>query len=360
MIDRIDFKNKKLIYFPILFLISVCASVIFLYIERKILGISSTYHPDSALYIDSSAFKAYAFLSFEFSLMKNLQNLFTNLFHGTIYFSISNLFYELNKISDFNFNQYRSLIKLNIFLFCITNLIILNAFIKNSENYKIKFFICILIYFFLPYKLHLAVNILKETFVLFFLVLYLFYSNIYTFIISFILGTSLRSLFSLYFLNYLNFKNIFSKKNFLILISILLTWLFVITLFISIDDFTSSFLNFIYERNFADMGGRNYDNIPNFSEKGYWGILLRVILWPFFFLTGTFIFYSDSFFLNILAFEIIILQLMTFFCRKKFVISAGLIIFLFLLSLYATSFTAFFRYAYLAIQIVFLKTFFKL
>ena len=65
MIDRIDFKIKKFLYLSILFLTSICISGIFLYLERKILGISSTYHPDAANYINASTFKTYKYLSTE-------------------------------------------------------------------------------------------------------------------------------------------------------------------------------------------------------------------------------------------------------------------------------------------------------
>jgi hypothetical protein len=357
----IDLKKKKFLYLIFFFLLSVFAAFIFLYFERKILGLSSTYHPDSAQYLLGMTFKSYSYLSLDFSLFSNFKNFINldNLFSGTLYYSISNLFHELQGLLydkfTFNFSPYRSLIKLNIFVYCLTNLLVLNFFIKNNKNHDLKILIGILIFCFLPYKLHLTVNILKESLVFFFLTLYLFYSNIYVLIISFLFGSSLRGLYSLYFLNFVDFKNFFVKKNLFILILISITWFFVITYFVSLDNFINSFTEFIKERNIADMGGREFDTIPNFAEYGNLAIILRLILWPIFILSGIFIFYSDNFFLYILGLEIIILQITLFYCKKKFLFSIGLLLFLALLAIYANTFTAYFRYGYLAIQIVFLK-----
>ena len=325
------------------------------------MGLSSTYHPDSTRYLSVSSLKTYSYLSLDFSLFNNFKNLINlkNLFNGTLYYSISNLFHELQDLLydklKLNFNAYRSLIKLNIFVYSLTNLLVLNFFIKNNKNHDLKILIGILIFCFLPYKLHLSVNILKESLIFFFLILSLLYSNIYVLVTSFLVGSGLRSLYSLYYLNFVNFKNFFIKKNLFILILISITWFFVITYFFSLDNFINSFSEFIKERNIADMGGREFDNIPNFTEYGNLAIFIRLILWPIFILSGIFVFYSDNFFLYILGLEIILLQITLFYCKKKFLISIGLLLFLALLAIYANTFTAYFRYGYLSIQIVFLK-----
>ncbi len=356
-----NFKNylniKKIYFLVFFFAISILFCLTILILERKVIGISSTYHPDSSFYLTSNVYKTYSYLSFKFSFIENFLNFFFHIFSGTLYYSIVNLMHELQDIFQgiLNFNPYRNLIKLNILLFSITNLIILNAVFENNRNYNFKILVSIIIFCLLPYKVHLAVNILKETFIYFFLVLCVLYSNIYTYILSFILGTSLRSLFVLYFLNFVNFKKFLSKNNLAILILFLFTFFFVITYFFSFDNFYQSFFEFLNERNLANMGGRDYDGIPNFSEKGYLGILLRSIVWPILFISGSFIFFSEHIFFKILALEIILIQFLMFYSQKKLIFSFGLILFLILLSLYVNSFTAYFRYAYLAIQIIFLK-----
>ena len=352
---------KKTFFFIIFFLISILSCFIILLLERKVLGINSTYHPDSAHYLNRNINILHSYLSFELGYFENFLNFFINIFNGTLYYSLINLMYELENIfkNIIYFNPYRNLLKLNIFIYAITNLIILNNFFKINKNFSFKILISIIIFCLLPYKIHLAVNILKETLIFFFLVTSVIYSNIYVITLSFIFGTSLRSLFIFYFLNILDFKNLIVKKNLLILIMFILVFFIVMDGFFSLSNFFESFSKFIYERNIADMGGRDYDKIPNFSEYGYIGILMRIILWPFFFLTGTFIIFSDSIFFKFLGIEIIALQILSFYCKKKFLFNAGLILFLIILSLYVNSFTAFFRYGYLAIQIVFLKNLLK-
>ena len=118
------------------------------------------------------------------------------------------------------------------------------------------------------------------------------------------MGTSLRTLFGLYFLNFVDFKNLISKNNFLILVIFLFTFFFVIISF-SLDNFFLSLFEFVNQRNVSDMGGREYDEIPNFSENGYWGVLLRSIIWPALFLSGSFVFFSENIF-KLLGIEILL------------------------------------------------------
>ena len=127
-------------------------------------------------------------------------------------------------------------------------------FKKKNNNFKILITILFLSSF---YKIHLAVNILKETLILFFLVLCVLYSNILTYVFSFIMGTSLRTLFGLYFLNFVDFKNLISKNNFLILENIYLFYfLFCNNFFFSLDNFFLSLFEFVNQRNVSDMGGK--------------------------------------------------------------------------------------------------------
>ena len=209
----------------------------------------------------------------------------------------------------------------------------------------------------MPYKLHLTVNVLKEIYIYFFLVLYITYQNTYTLLISLLFGTSLRTMFGLYFLIFINL-NKFSKSNWILLITIVCGFF---TYWFQIID-GISFLNIfelLYERNNADMGGRQYDNIPNFSDKGIYGAFLRSIFWPLLLLSGSFMFFSENYLFYIIGIEIILLNMFTYYCKKKFLFGVGIFLFLVLLGLYVNSFTAYFRYGYLAIQIYFLKIMFE-
>ena len=308
-------KSNKAYFFFLLFAISILSCLSLLFIERKILGISSTYHPDSAYYLNSIIRSTYSYLSFDYSLLKNINNFFSNIFSGTLFYSISNLFHEFKEIYPFS-SPYRNLIKFNFLIYAITNILIFNFLFKNNQKLNSKTFLCILLFCFMPYKLHLTVNVLKEIYIYFFLVLYITYQNTYTLLISLLFGTSLRTMFGLYFLNLINLSK-FSKTNWILLITIVFGFF---TYWFQIND-GISFLNIfelLYERNNADMGGRQYDNIPNFSDKGIYGAFLRSIFWPLLLLSGSFMFFSENYLFYIIGIEIILLNMFTYYCKKNF------------------------------------------
>ena len=105
-----NYLNNKNIFFCNIFIISILSCLTILILERKVLGISSTYHPDSLFYLSGNAYKAYSYLSFNLSFLKNFQ-IFINIFSGTLYYSIINLMHELQNILqeefNLNFNPYK-------------------------------------------------------------------------------------------------------------------------------------------------------------------------------------------------------------------------------------------------------------
>jgi hypothetical protein len=114
-------------------------------------------------------------------------------------------------------------------------------------------------------------------------------------------------------------------------------------------------IEYLKNRNDADMGGRDFDAMPNFSEFGIFGLVLRSIVWPITFLSGTFMFFSKSVYIYIIGLEIILLQILYYYNNRRLMISFGLFLFLFLVAIYANSYTAYIRYCYLAINLYFLK-----
>ena len=351
-------KSNKLYFFLFFFTSSILVCLLVLFIERKILGISSTYHPDSESYLNNIIRTTYSYLSFDYSLIDNIKNFFSNLFSGTLFYSISNLFHEFKHIYPFS-SPYRNIIKFNFLIYAITNLLIINYVFKNYEKFDLRTIICLIVFCFMPYKLHLSVNILKEIYIFLFLVLYITYPNIYTVFISLIFGTSLRSMFGFYFLNIIDFKSFKKRKRIsLILLAGILFGFFIYWSQINSSGNFSNIIDLIDQRNNADMGGRQYDNIPNFNEKGIYGAVLRSIIWPVLLLSGLFIFFSDNYIFYVIGIEIIFLNMLTLYCKKKTLFGLGIILFLIILGLYVNTFTAYFRYGYLGIQIYFLKIMF--
>ena len=69
-------------------------------------------------------------------------------------------------------------------------------------------------------------------------------------------------------------------------------------------------------------------------------------------------FFSDNYIFYVIGIEIIFLNMLTLYCKKKTLFGLGIILFLIILGLYVNTFTAYFRYGYLGIQIYFLKIMF--
>ena len=58
-----------------------------------------------------------------------------------------------------------------------------------------------------------------------------------------------------------------------------------------------SFFALVEKRNMNVMNGRDFDQVPNFSESEI-GYIYRSIIWPIFFLSGGFIFFTENIFQN--------------------------------------------------------------
>jgi hypothetical protein len=347
--------NNRNFYLFIFFLTSILASVLVLIVERKVLGLGPLYHPDSEHYLKHQ--NTYFYLSLDQSFFENLYKYIKQFTTGSLYYSIVHLAFEIKEFFNFS-TPYRNLIGLNIFFYALTNVLILNCLIKKiDKEKKIDFItiVAVIFFCFLPYKIHLSVNILKETLILFFLYVYVLFPNKLTFITSFIFGIPLRLSFVFYYLAILDFNKKFLKKYFpLIILTIIgiIIWYYK-NIYSSSNDL--NLIEYLKNRNVADMGGRDFDTMPNFSEYGIFGLVLRSIVWPITFLSGTFMFFSKSIYIYIIGLEIILLQILYYYNNKKLMISFGLFLFLFLVAIYANSYTAYIRYCYLAINLYFLK-----
>jgi len=361
--------NKTLVLMVALSIIGIFYAYFFLYFERQIINISSTYHPDSIYYLRE--YSSNAFLSINFSLYENITNLFKNILTNSFYSSIMNLINEIALIindTKFNFlndTLYRNLIKFNILFYLIGNIFIIK-FYSNVFKEKVfdkKNLLLLTIILFLPYKTHLTINILKDSLILFLLIFAFTSRNIYSFILSIFLGTSFRWGFFLYLILFIN-KKILNKKL-LIIISItvlaFLSWFLFTQMNIDYSEETSdnlwtSIKNYFTTRNNSVIGGRDFDQVYNFSEYKL-GSIFRGIVWPFLFITGTFSIFTKSYLFYCLAIEIIVVQFLMYWFYKKFVFNLNLIIILILIAMQMNTFTAYFRYSYLAYYISLLITF---
>lgn len=359
---KINYKNKKInsvLLFILIFFTSVFLCGVFLYIERIFLGINTRYHPDSVFYLKQ--FKTYSYLSLNDNIIINIKNFFFNIFSGKFYFSIVNLIYEFEKYVNIEiftqiFSFHRIIISTNIFIFALTNYLIIINYKKFFSETKIQYYLILFVFCLLPYKMHLSVHILKETLIIFLLITSVLYKNLLIQFFVLIIGVSSRTLFPVYFLITIggNLNNLKKYKLYIFIFIIFLAYSLFHALQLSNPDINFNLIDYLKSRHLANMGGRNYDGIPNFADYDLIGVILRSIFWPFLFLTGSFIFFTKSLIMVVLALEIIILQLLSYYFLRKFIINIGLIAFLILASVYVNTYTAFFRYVYPALLMAFL------
>lgn len=366
LINRKNELLKKAIFILFFTFAAVFYLYLFIYLERRVLNISNIYHPDAKYYYEN--FKDTGYFSIYFSFFKNIQNLFLNYLSNQLYPSIINLIYEISNIINQSENPkifgfisidflkesfYRNVIKFNMLTYVLGNLLILSAYLKNFKNeaYNFKNLILLTIILFLPYKTHLYSNILKDGIILFLLIFFFTNKKIYSLIISLFIGLSIRWGFILYFFLFIN-KKIFSKK----ILKAITVIIFIISIFIFFNiiytdgNIFESLINFVKERTNSTMSGRDYDMVPNFNHIPYGG-LIRGIIWPVLFLSGLFVFYTESYLFYALAFEVLLIQIFIYLFYKKFIFNLNLFIVIFIIGIYTSTFTSFFRYAYLAFYI---------
>lgn len=353
-----------------IFIGSILICLIFFYFE-KVIGIDKFYHPDSIEYLKVQEH----FLFFSKNFLNNPKSLF------------STGYYYISTALDHN---YLNLIFLNFLLFATTNLMVFNLIFKNHLKNLNKFQLLILltILLFDPYRLHLASHVLKETILIFLIISFLYFHNILIkfliLIFSVFIKKNIIFFFLFLFTNKL-FKKFFSMKNKNIIITALLSILFIFiffnfkisgyifhgndsavgseTIFGFFNDTSVSFLKTLELWHYRDMGGREYDNIPNFQNLNlFMGILLKIIIWPSLIFSGLFLFFTSSILFKSLGIMMIYFNIVIYYISKKTYMSLGLLILLILIALYSSTFTSYFRYSYVAIYcaiIIFFNNYFK-
>jgi hypothetical protein len=243
-------KKFKVLQF---FLISILFSLLVLSIERSV-NINYDYHPDTLTYLNNSS-----------------EDLIADFYQNPLQF-LGNFYYIW--VSFFTANK-TVLITLNIFIYALTNSIM---FLLIKEIYRKKgwlYYISVLIIIFDPYRAHLSVHILKDTLIIFSLVLFIFSSSKIISSFGLILGFMLRLGFFVYLPIVLIYLN---KKNFIfITLGILIPFWY----------FWDIILSGISSGQEIDMAFRDFDRVHNFVEIGYpLGDIIRSLTWPVIRLTG--------------------------------------------------------------------------
>jgi glycosyltransferase involved in cell wall biosynthesis len=282
-----------------IFVISVCASLMLLAFERQI-GIGWDYHPDAVTYV------------------RTYSNVIANIINSGGRDLLTQLYFVFSWLLNGNI---AALIGINIVVYSITSCMIyeqLKGFITSRVG-----LICVLLIIFMPYRMHLAVHVLKDTFLIAFLAGSIL--GIRFLILPAIL-ISVRSIF--YFPSVMRYRG-----------AILCFVGFAISL-IAFDEFRG----WVQAMASNDFRFRAYDTVPTFVEISN-GSIIRAVIWPVLFLTGGFIFLSPGMLMLPLAFGQLIAQFAVFGVFKRPILSFGLFISIAFMAYISPGFTTFFRYS---------------
>jgi hypothetical protein len=279
---------------------------------ERIIGIKWNYHPDAETYILEGPVVALVLI----------ENGYLGLFN--------NFYYIISFLCSANIN---CLIFLNIIFYSLTNVLIFIIFKRSDKKYllNLPFWILVLV----PYRIHLAVHVLKDTIIIFSLVLILsrtFFSKLsYIFIL-------LMRVFSVFY-----FIVLIPRKYYiqLLLISLLL--------FLFYNDIL---IEFLAEKNDTNMTFRDFDKVPTFNELGLFGVFIRALVWPIFVMTGFYLFVSPSVAFFPVAIGAFMIQLWCKLYLNIFSLLIEVYFSCFVIGLFVNGFTSYLRYTFPLILII--------
>lgn len=291
--------------FWVVVLLSLLASALLLGIERAV-GIGWDFHPDSVTYATSSE-EAYD------SIVENWLGLFNNGYYVLAYFLGQSII---------------AITVMNMVVFALTNGIIFNT-IKEKSLYPISS-ILLLLLLLNPYRVHLSTTMLKDTLIIFLLIL-LIRSTFTARAFSFLSMIVLRVASPLYLIMLIPRRYIF-YTGFVALGLMAVYW--------------DTAVGRILEFNEQEMQLRDFDRIPTFQDFGVWGSVLRGVTWSFLAFSGTFVLLSPA-----PAFvPVAIGSIMTLIFLKKatgsYKIPLQMLIVTSIFGVMVTGFTAYIRYIY--------------
>ena len=352
----------KILPLKTIFLISFLVEIIALFLIR-IIGIDWDYHPDAVTYIKQSS-----------GISRDIFNMifYPNYCHNNLFNAfIKNMFLVANKgfyfIVNFLSSEKKNILIFNFFIFSITNYYI--ALILRPFKHKYYGWFEYLVLF-NPYRVYLATAILKDTTVIFLLIIsFYFYSKndlknnyknlkkrsydffgklsfLFFYFVSVVVA--LRSI--IYLIVIPRFFDNLKKFKPLILIVFLIIGLNYF--------FESGILTAFNNASFTDMNFRDYGNIPNFSSLGTFGTILRIIIWPILYVTGIFFIFSPSIKLSLIALGIILISFILFKLKKSFFLGSSFLSMAFFAGI-TSGFLSFSRYVLpvwlLSIMVIYIK-----
>ena len=291
--------------FWLVVVLSFFTSALFLAAERAV-GLGWDFHPDSLTYATTSD------VAF-FSIVDNWSEIFNNGYYVLAYLLGQSVI---------------AITLMNMLVFAFTNGLIFKA-VKRKSHFHITAALLLLL-FLNPYRLHLSTTMLKDTLIIFFMVLLVSSTNTIR-VVSLVSMVLLRIASPVYFI-------ILIPRRFIFYITLAFALLATF--------YWDPVVGRILEFNEQDMQLRGFDTIPTFKEFGLSGSIVRGIVWSFLSLSGTFALVSPS-----LEFApVAIGSIMTLVFVKKvtgsFKVPLQILVVTSIFGVMVTGFTAYIRYIY--------------
>jgi hypothetical protein len=295
-----------------IFFISVGLALLLLAVENLV-GIHWDFHPDAVTYTTDS---------FEMA---------GNLIDAGFIASFNNFYYFVAAIFQ---QSVVPLVMLNVIVYALTNVFIFNYVKKVAKKYHVVFDIKLILFLacilFMPYRLHLAVHVLKDTLIIFFL-LNLLSTNKIIRLGSIFFVAGLRLFSFMYMSIFLNKKYFYIGAFFAVIVAIYSS---------------QEIIDLIERTNEVDMAFRDFDLVPSFTAYGVLGTLLRAIVWPFLAFTGAYLFLSPSVAFFPLALGSMAICTITWWSYRKLAINMQAFIVFGLVAILTTGFTTYIRYCF--------------
>jgi hypothetical protein len=297
----------------LVFVISFFSCLLLLILERLV-GIGWDFHPDAVTYTQKHGVF--------------VQNIFNQGLSGVP----NNLYFLVAYLLKGNVILLTSL---NIFSYCVTNILISQTVRKYSRFWaftKEKKIILLIILLFMPYRMHLAIHVLKDTLIILFFVMCAVNSQKkYIAVLAFI-PMFLTRVIVLFYIAALQSKKV-------------LAWAtpFMI-LFVAV--YYQEITNFLIGQNELKMTFREFDNVPTFQNMGLIGTVIRGFVWPIFNLTGIYLLFSPSVMFFPLALGSMMLQFWSYWVFRKFAFTLNSFLVMMFIAFLVPGFTSYLRYCY--------------
>jgi hypothetical protein len=290
-----------------IFILSIAAALITLVFERA-LGIEWSFHPDSVTYATTS------------------HEIAQNIIIEGMGSAINNSYYFLCSLLDQNIS---AIIAMNMFIFAITNLVILRLHIKFSGDKDLDKYFLLLLLVLNPYRMHLATTMLKDTLIIFLALISL-------------IGTR-YSIFSLAIMPFFRAVGIFYYGVLMPRAVFAFGALCAICIFLI---FNERVVGLMLEFNANQMQFREFDSVPSFQNSGLAGIAIRYVMWPLLAITSSFCLFGLSIPFMAVALGIVMFNIYTLSLVGRSIFTWKIFLLMGAFAILVTGYGSYIRYVY--------------